>query len=727
MSLRFGADVGGTFTDVVCLRDGELFRGKADTTHYDLKIGFFNAAKIASERAGISLEEAFETAEAIVYSTTVGTNALIERRGTRLGLITTKGFEHTVKVGRARNWGDGLPTESKYDRGRAVRPEPLIDQSLVVGVQERIDNLGKVVIALRDEDVLEKVQYLVDRGVRGIVVVTLNSFINPAHEDRIGAIIREHYPECFLGHLPVYLSHEISPKVGEYRRSMTVIIDAYLREVTEGHLLRLGDDVRRRGYRRPLFVAKNTGGLSSLSRSQALHLLGSSPSATVIGADHIGQAIGVKNVIISDMGGTSFDVGLVVEGRERVYEMDPVIDRFRVQIPYVAHWSIGAGGGSIARVFDGQLKVGPDSAGSNPGPACYDRGGTQPTVTDADVVLGYIDPHQFLGGKVTLNVDRARAAIEEFVARPLGTSIEDAAWQIKRLIDGIMGQEMYRICSLTSGQDPREFVLFAMGGAGAVHAAGYAEGADVTRVATFPFSSVFGAFSTLALDILQTYERTYKMTLFRGATGEYLTAELAAFNATVAEMAAFARRDMSEEGFDLDRTGLVVDISMCYGQQRKILPIRVDGFRLDGVDDVRRVCDGFNAAYAAQFGEGATYPQAGIEMTEIRLSAVGPVAKYVPSARSNAAATVAAARRGSRSADWGPDAGRVDTPVYDRDSLPAETSIEGPIFCDAEDTVIVVPPTWRYTTDRFGFGWIERAVEAALNGSAAHVASARAI
>jgi N-methylhydantoinase A len=706
MTLRLGIDVGGTFTDVVCLRDGKLARGKADTTHYDLKVGFFNAARIAAEKSGLTLEAAIREADAIVYSTTVGTNALIERRGTRLGLITTKGFEHTVKVGRARNWGDGLPTERKYDRGRAVRPEPLIAQSLIVGVQERIDNLGQVLIPLRDEEVLEKVQYLVDQGVRGIVVVTLNSFINPEHERRIGALIREQYPECFLGHLPVYLSHEISPKAGEYRRSMTVIIDAYLRDLTEGHLLRLADDLRRRGYRRPLFVAKNTGGLSSLSRSQALHLLGSSPSATVIGADHIGQIIGEKNVIISDMGGTSFDVGLVVEGRERVYELDPIIDRFRVQIPYVAHWSIGAGGGSIARVVNGQLKVGPDSAGSNPGPACYDRGGEEPTVTDADVVLGYIDPSRFLGGKAKLQKHRAYEALERRIAKPLGISVQDAAWQIKRLIDGIMGQEMYRICSLTSGQDPREFVLFSMGGAGAVHAAGYAEGADVARIATFPFSSVFGAFSTLALDILQTYERTFHLTLFHGNSQSYVTDGLDAFNAAVADLKSFAERDMVEEGFRPSEVQLVVDVSLCYGQQRKVLPIRLDGFALRNEADVRRLCDHFNTDYVANFGAGAAFPQAGIELNEIRLSAVGPVEKYRPAALTNGA-DPDAARLGSRKAFWGPGLGDIETPVYDRDQLGADVVLPGPLFCDAEDTVVVVPPRWRYRTDKFGFGWIE--------------------
>jgi N-methylhydantoinase A len=717
MTLRLGVDVGGTFTDVVCLRGGQIFRGKADTTHYDLKVGFFNAARVAVERAGIQLNEALVIADSIVYSTTVGTNALIERRGTKLGMITTKGFEHTVKVGRARNWADGLPIEKRYDRGRAVRPAPLVAQSLIVGVQERIDNLGNIVIPLRDDDVLKKVQRLIDQGVRGIVVVTLNAYVNPVHEQRIAAIIRASYPECYLGHLPVYLSHEISPKSGEYRRSMTVIIDAYLRDLSEGHLLRLGDDLRKSGYRNPLFVAKNTGGLSSLSRTQALHLLGSSPSATVIGADHIGKSIGVTNIIVSDMGGTSFDVGLVVEGRDRVYEPDPVIDRFRVQIPYVAHWSIGAGGGSIARVIDGQLKVGPDSAGSNPGPVCYDRGGTEPTVTDADLVLGYIDPNRFLGGRVKLRLDRATEVLERKIAQPLGVSAIEAAWQVKRVIDGVMGQEMYRICALTSGQDPRDFVLFSMGGAGPVHAAGYAESADVRRVATFPFSSVFGAFSTLALDIVQTYEKTFHITFYDGERRECLADRLGEFNAEVDTLMMIARRDMEEEGFDFSKVQLVIDLSLCYGQQRQTLAVRLDGFYLRDVDDVRRLCERFNADYAEQFGPGAVFSSAGIELNDIRLNALGPVDKYQLK-RIGSSIDLEAALLGTRRAYWGEQFGFVETPVYDRDRVVAGVCVQGPVLCDAEDTVIVVPPDWSYQTDAWGIGWIERTDLGAEKGAA---------
>ena len=707
MTISLGVDVGGTFTDVVFMRDGATFRGKSDTTHYDLKVGFMNAARVAAERGGMALDEALRAADSIVYSTTVGTNALIERRGTKLGLITTKGFEHTVHVGRARNWGDGLPTEKKYDRGRAVRPAPIIPQDRIVAVQERIDNLGNVIIPLRDDDVRDKIQQLVDKGVRGFVVVLLQSYVNPVHEKRVGALIAEQFPETYLGHMPVYLSHAISPKAGEYRRSMTVIIDAYLRELTEGHLLRLSDDLREIGYKRPVFVAKNTGGLSSLSRSQALHLLGSSPSASVIGADYIGSIIGAKNIVVSDMGGTSFDVGLVVEGQDRVYEYDPVVERFRVQIPYVAHWSVGAGGGSIARVVNGELKVGPQSAGSNPGPACYNRGGQDPTVTDADVVLGYVNPENFLGGKQKLDAARAEAAIRTKIAEPLGLSVMDAAWDIKRLIDGYMGQEMYRIAALTSGHDPRDFVLFALGGAGPVHAAGYAEGTDVSRVATFSVSSVFGAFSTLTLDVLQTYEKTLNLNLYSHKTGGYAAQNAARFNAEVDTLLEFANRDMQEEGFDFSKVRLEAEIQMCYGQQRQTLPIKVPRMRLANAADIKEVCDAFNAAYAEKYGKGAVYPEAGIEMVQLRLNAIAPAAKS-PLTKIAPDADPERSRVGTRKVYWGPETGLVETPIYRRETMGAGVVLAGPVLCEAEDTVIVTPAGWRFRTDEWGVGWIEK-------------------
>lgn len=707
MSLRIGIDVGGTFTDVVVVADEHVFRGKADTTGYDLKVGLFNAARRALSQAGLELEEGLRSANSIVYSTTVGTNALIERKGTKLGLITTRGFEHTVMVGRSRNWADGLPPEVKYDRGRAKRPVPLIPNDRIVGIQERIDSLGNVIIPLNEADVREKVQRLIDQGVRGFVVVLLNSFVNAAHERMVHKLITTQYPECYLGHMPVYLSCDISPKSGEYRRSMTVILDAYLREITADHLVRLTDELRDIGYRRPVFVAKNTGGLSSLSRAQAIHLFGSSPSATVVGAEHLAGQVGAGNLIIGDMGGTSFDVGLVVAGRERVYDYDPIIDRARVQIPFVAHWSIGAGGGSIASVNDGQLKVGPRSAGSNPGPACYGRGGTEATVTDADVLLGYIDPAKFLGGNLSLDAARAERAIRETVAEPLGIAPLEAAWRIKKLIDGTMGQEMYRICALMSGEDPRAFSALALGGAGAVHATGFADFCDCRRVATLPLSSTFGAFSTLTYDILQTYEKSVYLTAYKPDLPDpYPPQTIDAINATIAELATFGERDMLEEGFSPNEVVLEAEAHMSYGRQRQFLPIKLPALEL-APSDLQRISDLFNEEYGRRYGSGAAYPEAGIEIVMLRLNAVAPTDRYhFRSVSRNGSPQPAAT--GTRAAFFGPQHGTVETRAYDRTAMLPGFEAAGPLFCDDVDTVIVVPPDWRFRIDDWNIGWIEK-------------------
>ncbi len=706
MSLAIGIDVGGTFTDVVLARDSAgIVTAKAETTHYDLKNGVFNALGLAAEQAGLDVGEMLAATTALVYSTTVGTNALIERRGTQLGVITTHGFEDAIVVGRSANWADGLPPQAKYDRGRGRRPLPIVARENIVGALERIDNLGRVLMPLNEAHLREKVRELVDRGVRGIAVVTLNSFVNPEHERRIAELIRQDYPECYLGHLPIYLSSDISPQMDEYRRAMTVILDAYLREVSEEHLLRLVEELRDNSYRRPVFVAKNTGGISSLSRTQALHLYGSGPAAAVMGAAYLRGLTGCDTAVVADMGGTSFDVGLVGAGQEARYEQNPIIDRFRVQIPIVPHWSIGAGGGSIARLEHGRLRVGPQSAGSNPGPACYAMGGEDPTVTDADVVLGFINPDYFLGGAFQLDAARARDAIRTRIAEPLGLSTEEAAWNIRRLIDGIMGQEIYRLAVYRLGQDPRGLTMFAFGGAGPVHAAGLAEFAEIGRILTFPFSAVFGAFSTLTLDIFQSYERTLVVPLDAHDAGSIDAIEQ--INGEMRSLVELARRDMGEEGFDLDNVQLRAEAMLCYRNQRQTLQIAMPALTLSGPDDVRRLCDDFNAAYAARYGEGAVFKEVGVEMLGLRLIASVPASKP-DMTTGDLRATEKPQRKAVRAVFWGPSAGFVDTPVYDRGALGEGHRLDGPLLCEAKDTVLVVPSGWELRIGAHNLAWVEK-------------------
>ncbi|HUY20087.1 MAG TPA: hydantoinase/oxoprolinase family protein [Candidatus Binataceae bacterium] len=707
MRIALGIDVGGTFTDVVLLRDNQIVTAKAETTHYDLKLGVFNAIRLAAEQIDTELEALLAETAAVVYSTTVGTNALIERRGTRLGLITTHGFEDAIMVGRSANWADGLPPQAKYDRGRGRRPTPIIPRENIVGALERIDNLGQVLMPLNEAHLREKVQQLVDLGVRGIVVVTLNSFVNPAHERRIAEIIRTDYPECYLGHLPVYLSCDISPQMDEYRRAMTVILDAYLREVSEEHLLRMVEELRVSGYRRPVFISKNTGGISSLSRTQALHLYGSGPAAAVMGAAYLRGLTGCESAVVADMGGTSFDVGLVGAGQETRYDQNPIIDRFRVQVPIVPHWSIGAGGGSIARLENGVLKVGPQSAGSNPGPACYAMGGEHPTVTDADVVLGFIDPDYFLGGAFHLDADRAREAIESKVAVPLGITVEQAAWDIKQLIDGVMGQEIYRLAVYRSGQDPRSLAMFAFGGAGPVHATGLAEFAGIRRILTFPFSSVFGAFSTLTLDIFQSYEKTLVMTLYSQEEAGDLVDRIERINHELSSLTELARRDMSEEGFDMELVQLKAEALLCYRNQRQTIQVPMPALTLTGRDDVQALCEAFNTAYAARYGQGAVFKEVGIELLGLRLIASVPTDKPVVSIRLPRDSGKSW-NKGSRRVFWGPAAGIIDTPVYDREALSEGDSLAGPTLCEGKDTVLVVPSGWALRIAAGNLAWVEK-------------------
>jgi N-methylhydantoinase A len=706
---RIGIDVGGTFTDVVVSAGGRMSHGKADTTAYDLGVGVNNALRDVALGMGSSLEELLGDAESMVYSTTVGTNALVEHRGPVLGLITTHGFEDTLLIGRGRNWADGLAVEARYDRGRAERPQSLIPRHLVVGVRERVDSEGRVVLPLRDEEVLAQVQRLVDEGVRGFVVVLLYSYANPAHEQRIRDLIRAQYPEVYLGHMPVFLSSELSPQMGEYRRTMTCILDAFLRLETEDHLVALQDDLRTKGYTEPLLIAKCTGGASSMSRTRPIHLFGSGPVSGIIGAAAIAQQYQLPNVFLTDMGGTSFDLGLVLEGHERTYDYDPVIDRWRVQVPLVAHWSIGAGGGSIAHLQDGILKVGPQSAHSLPGPACYARGGDAPTVTDADVVLGYIDPDYFLGGRVRLDRGRAEAAIVDHIAKPLGITPFEAAWSIKRLVDGMMGQEIYRIAAQMSGLDPREFVAFAYGGAGPVHAAGYADAADVSRVATFDFGSVGGAFGTLSLDITQTYERTH-VDILLSATGggTYRSEAIEPLNQAIELLLDDARRDMHEEGFDLSALRFELEALLRFGQQRHTLPIPLPAEHVGDVAEIETLVARFVTAYGDAYGKGAVFLEAGVEVLGLRLSAVGDVAQPGGNGLSGPVDDPDPEPVGHRVAYWGFEHGDRETPVYRRERVPSGLVLAGPALVESPDTVCVVPPGWSYHLDDKRVGWLER-------------------
>jgi N-methylhydantoinase A len=690
-------DVGGTFTDCYVTIDGRGVWGKAATTPDDLSRGFLSALAEACKSLGIELSSLLSHTEILRYSTTVALNALLQRVGPRLGLITTRGHEDMLFIGNGRAWGDGLPIAEQRRVAHAQMPEALIKREMVVGVRERVDSFGKVIRPLSESDVFEALQYLVDRGVQGIIVALLWSSANPAHERAIREIVREEYPEVYLGNIPVLLSSDIVTKWREYTRTTTSMLTGFLHIELTNQLLAIGDRLRELKYNKPLQMVQNTGGVAKLTRTRVVDTYQSGPAAGIMGAASRARGLGIENLVCTDMGGTSFDLGVVVKGRPKFYSVRPVIDRWAVDLPLLEVKSIGAGGGSIAWIntaFGNRLEVGPQSAGSMPGPACYGMGGNKPTVTDADVVLGYIDPSNFLAGRMKLEADRAFDAIRKHVAKPTGMSVEQAAFSIKRVVDEKMGIEIFKEVVL-KGHDPREFVLFAYGGGGPTHCCGYAESLGIRRILSFAESSVFCAYGSSTLDVTHVYERACPMVLYDPMTGSYLT-ETAAFNETVESLESDLRRDMTAEGLDLAQMQLSLELELRYGSSPVTQRITCKELRLRDQESVHDLYQEFRE-HLMSLSLGIDLPEAPVRIETFVLRG------SVPCGNPLQAQGIASERLlqrqpppiSHRNAIWDSTLRYVTTPVYAVGGLEEGDLIVGPAIGEARDTTYVIPPGWQ--------------------------------
>jgi N-methylhydantoinase A len=710
MGFTINIDIGGTFTDFFA-ENGEGARiTKTPSTHYDLSVGFMKGIRDLSRMFGMGLDAFLRNTDMVRYCTTVGTNALIERTGPKLGLITTAGFEDTIFLGRARSWADGGSAQANKDLSRIQKPDPLISRDMVVGIRERVDSFGRIITPLQREEVLEKLQVLVDRGAMGFVICLLWSFVNPVHEQRVKEIIAEEYPEDYLGSMPVTLSSNVSPKSGEYTRFVTTIVNAYIHGVMAEELNKLGNELRDGGYEKPLVLVHNTGGIKKVSRTKAVLTHNAGPVAGLHGAMTLGSLYGWKDIIFTDMGGTSFDIGVITDGRLQTYDFIPVIDRWRTNIPAIEVKSIGAGGGSIARVntlMGNALEVGPHSAGSMPGPACYDQGGTEPTVTDADLVLGYLNPENYLGGKMLLDVDLSAAVLREKVADPLGIEMVEAAIRIRRLVDARMGQEVFNEVAL-KGHDPRDFVLFACGGAGATHACGFAPYLQVKKVVVSPYSPVFGAFGASTVKIQQVWEKSKTLKIFQWATQSY-DANIEAFNGVVNELKDQAVRDLMLEGFSADKIHFRLELEMRYGMQYNLTKVESPHLNIESPLDYKAICDRFTEQYSAIYSPEATFPRGGINVECFFLTAFVDTSAYqAVSTETGHQTPDTSAALSPRDAYWSKLGGFAPTRVFDFDALFPGNVIEGPALIEARDTTYVLEPEWRFTMDGYRNGILER-------------------
>lgn len=618
-ALYVGVDIGGTFTDLVVMDSaGKITTNKALTTPGELEKGVLAALELVADAREVGFDELLASVAAFGHGTTQATNALIERTGAKTGLITTRGFGDTLFIQRLLGFTAGVASDQLGRYSARRYPTPIVPRRLVREVPERIDQAGDVLLALDEEAVSGAMSELRDEGIEALAVCLLWSFRNPVHERRIGEIAREILgDEAFIS-----LSSEVSPVIGEYERTATTVLNSYLGPVVADYLARLEQELRDHGFAGTFSVLNSIGGVMGAHEAarRAVLLLASGPTGGVIGSRYLAQALGHENVITSDMGGTSFDVGLIVDGRPVVANQTEV-GGYHLSSAMVDITAVGSGGGSIASVHDGLIQVGPESARAYPGPACYGRGGTRATVTDADLVLGIIDPEHFLGGRMKLDRAAAERAIREQIAEPLGLEVADAAAGVRRIVDSQMADTL-RELTIGRGHDPRDFVLYAYGGAGPMHCAGYGAELGVKQIVVPTTSMVQSAYGALASDVHHAAERSY---LVRGGGGPRPLSEGVEPDELERQFEALEQQcvaALQANGVDPTASRLARSVDIRYRRQTHELIIPVSNRKLDQ-DGVARLIDRFERTYEDTYGRGAGFREAGIEITTFRVDATG--------------------------------------------------------------------------------------------------------
>ncbi|MFQ5683582.1 MAG: hydantoinase/oxoprolinase family protein [Candidatus Binatia bacterium] len=677
-----GVDTGGTFTDVTILgKGGDTVIGKSTTTPDDFSRGVMDAIEVTGRSMGLSLKDLLTNTSYVKHGTTVGTNALITRTGSKVGFITTAGFEDTTMIMRGVGRIDGLSEEEIKHMAKITKPAPLVPKTLIRGVHERVDYRGRVVVPINLEETKQAIRSLVEEEqVEAVAVSFIFGWCNPVHERKVRELARQMYPES-----KVYFTfaHELMPVVGEYSRANTVITNSFLGRTMVAYVGDLSRKLRDSGLRSPLMIMQANGGITNFREMVPITTLQSGPAGGMIATKYMADLLGHKNVISTDMGGTSFDVGLINDGFW-YYLREPIAQRYRFFQPMIDIESIGAGGGTIARVeaTTGRLLVGPQSAGAHPGPVAYDTGGEEVTVTDANLLLGYLDPEFFLGGKQKLNLVKAEKAVREKIAKPLGLDVVEAAAGVHQVVNSQM-VDLIRKQVVRRGHIPEEYVVYVFGGAGPVHAAGYASGLGIKKTYIFPTSSVFSAFGIAAADVI--HSRLISERFLMPADPVVLNRRLETVEEDLLQL-------MTREGFSLRQVSFRRTFYMRYHRQMNDVGIQVPTKRY-GQKDMVAIETMFEKEYEKIYGTGATFRAAGTEIISIGVDAIGntlkPRPKRYPSTRGHARAAV----KGYRKIFFtSPRLKSFKTAIYDYQKLRPGHRFEGPAVVETPITTVVVPP-----------------------------------
>ena len=688
MGFFVGTDVGGTFTDLwVCAGDGRARVFKTPTTR-DVLGGVIDAIGLAAESYGLAFDRFCEGIERFGHGTTVGLNALLTGSAAKTAILATRGFGDTLEIGRLRRQSSGMNEIEFTDAFLRNRFPPLVPRSLVIEIDERIDATGTVIVPLDERQAREALRKLEAEGIEAIAVCTLWATHNPAHEKRLREIAREEFPDAFVS-----VSHEISPAVGEYARMSTTAANAALGPLAGRYLSRLEARLREAGMRVPVLMMTCSGGVlpTAVLSDRPAFALFSGPAAGVKGTQAIGEKIGLKNLLTTDIGGTSFDVGVVAEGRP-VMRSEIALAGADIRVHSIDVDSIGAGGGSIAAVEFGELRVGPKSAGANPGPACYGRGGTEPTATDADLVLGVLDAENFLGGRMRLDVEAARRAIHDRVAVPLRMSVAEAAWGIREVLDSRMA-DLLRRMTVERGYDPRDFALFANGGAGPSHAWVLAEELGLEGFIVPAAATAVSAFGTGNSDLGFTPGSPAYVRIRPG--GAPSADQLAKISGAIRSSAADVRRNL-EIAAAKGNVRIERFLSVRYRGQTHHLDVPLESEAFDPGAFSRAIA-GFESQYETLFGRGAAFSRAGYEILSARAAGSGALP---PPAASNEGEPLELVK--TRKVVFRDANAPLDTSIY-RTTFPRSgAAVEGPAIIEFPGQSVVVPPNARATADAFG-------------------------
>ena len=671
--IAVGVDTGGTFTDFVCRIPGQPERQlKVASTPDDPARSIVEGLRQLGERWGLEPRRIAR----FVHGTTVGTNAVLEGKGARIGLLATEGFGDVIEIGRQ------LRDPMYQVRIVSTAPRFLLPGARRREIPERVDAQGGVLRALDTAAVRRATDALVADGVECIAVCYLFSFLNPAHELATREIIRAAHPG-----LGISLSCEVDPGFREYERTVVTAFDAYIKPVVSRYLERLEARLRAQGVMAPLQLMQSRGGVAAgaIARQSPVRLFLSGPAGGVIGGQMEGALAGEANLITIDIGGTSSDIALIADGQPLTVA-EGQIGRWPVRVPMVGVHALGAGGGSIARLdAAGGLRVGPDSAGSDPGPACYGRGGELATVTDASVVLGYLNPDYFAGGQFALDAGLAHAVIARTIADPLGLAPGQAALGIHRVLNATMAEGI-RLVSIKRGYDPRQFTLVPLGGAGAVHATALAAELGIRRVLVPRAPGVLSAAGLLAAPVEHLASATHRVKLAE--------ASMPAIRATLAELDAQVGALMAQEGLQEAPIETSYAAELCYIGQSHFLEVAFDP---DGSDVPATLYRDFVAAHTRIYGHSTEAPaMIGSLRSTQRVSRALP-----PEAPATSAGGVPSAKA-RRAVLFNGATSAIDCPIHDRAGLPAGAVLHGPAIIEQPDTTTVLPAGWAATVHRNG-------------------------